>query len=39
MTRGASRCLASHARLEPGSIHLPEESRLASVAARMEAEG
>ncbi|HYH95708.1 amidinotransferase [Hyalangium sp.] len=36
---GACRCLVSHARLEPGSIQIPEENRLAAVAARMEAEG
>jgi N-dimethylarginine dimethylaminohydrolase len=36
---GASRCLVSHARLEPGSFTLPEENRLSAVAARMEAEG
>jgi arginine dihydrolase len=36
---GASRCLVSHARLEPGSFIVPEENRLAAVAARIEAEG
>jgi len=36
---GATRCLVSHARLEPGSVQIPEENRLAAVAARMEAEG
>jgi N-dimethylarginine dimethylaminohydrolase len=36
---GASRCLVSHARLEPGSFQIPEENRLAAVAARLEAEG
>ena len=36
---GASRCLVSHARLEPGSFTVPEENRLATVAALLEAEG
>jgi len=36
---GATRCLVSHARLEPGSVQIPEENRLGAVAARMEAEG
>lgn len=36
---GASRCLVSQARLEPDSLTIPEENRLATVAARMEAEG
>ncbi|MDY7232347.1 dimethylarginine dimethylaminohydrolase family protein [Hyalangium rubrum] len=36
---GASRCLVSQARLEPGSFTVPEEHRLSAVAARMEAEG
>lgn len=36
---GATRCLVNHARLEPGSFQIPEENRLAAVAARMEAEG
>ncbi len=36
---GASRCLVSHARLEPGAVTLPEEYRLAAVGARMEEEG
>jgi N-dimethylarginine dimethylaminohydrolase len=36
---GASRCLVSHARLKPGTFQVPEEHRLASVAARMEEEG
>jgi N-dimethylarginine dimethylaminohydrolase len=36
---GASRCLVSHARLEPGTFTVPEENRLATVAAQLEAEG
>ncbi|MFL5345466.1 MAG: dimethylarginine dimethylaminohydrolase family protein [Hyalangium sp.] len=36
---GASRCLVSHARLELERVTIPEENRLATVAARMEAEG
>ncbi len=36
---GASRCLVSHARLEPGTFTVPEENGLAAVAASLEAEG
>lgn len=36
---GSARCLASHARLKPGSVTIPDENRLDAVAARMEAEG
>lgn len=36
---GATRCLVSHGLLPPGSFQVPEENRLAVVAARMEAEG
>jgi N-dimethylarginine dimethylaminohydrolase len=36
---GAARCLVSHARLELERVTIPEENRLTTVAARMEAEG
>jgi N-dimethylarginine dimethylaminohydrolase len=35
---GACRCLVSHARLEPGSVQIPEEHRLSVVAASLEVE-
>jgi N-dimethylarginine dimethylaminohydrolase len=34
---GASRCLVSHAQVEPGSVTIPDENRLAAVAARIRA--
>jgi hypothetical protein len=35
---GASRCLVSIARVPPGAVHIPDETRLASVRARIEQE-
>lgn len=35
---GASRCLVSHVRLAPGQVRIPEENRLAVVAAAIRAE-
>lgn len=35
---GASRCLVSYARLSPGQVRIPDENRLAAVAAAIRAE-
>lgn len=35
---GASRCLVSHARVDPARVRVPPENRLAAVAARIRAE-
>jgi hypothetical protein len=34
---GASRCLVSYAQVDPGSVTIPDENRLAAVAARIRA--